>query len=190
MTRIIALAACALLLPTAGVLRGQSLADLAKREKERREKITTETKVITNHDTHRYRGGAVTTMTLPPPAKPAEEKLEAPPATAKADEEPTDLQGRPESFWRQTMTDARKKVHELENEANVLVLKLADLQNRFYREDSGFKQQDIQREIQKTLYEQDLSKENLAKAKDQLADLEKEARRSGALPGWLTGKNP
>ena len=70
------------------------------------------------------------------------------------------------------MADARKRVKDLENESNVLVLKLNDLQNRFYKESDGFKQQEIQREIQKTLYEQDLNKENLAKAKTDVVDLE------------------
>ena len=74
---------------------------------------------------------------------------------------------------------------DLENESNVLVLKLNDLQNRFYREDNGFKQQEIQREIQKTIYEQDQNKKNLGLARDALIDLEKEARKSGALPGWI-----
>jgi hypothetical protein len=96
-----------------------------------------------------------------------------------------DFQGRPESYWRQTMADARQKVVDLENESNVLVLKFNDLQNRFYREDNGFKRLEIQREMQKTIYEQDKNKENLANAKTALTDLETEARKSGALPGWI-----
>jgi hypothetical protein len=96
-----------------------------------------------------------------------------------------DFEGRPESFWRSSFADARKKVQDLENEANVIVLRIADLQNRFYREDDGFKQQTIQREMQKGFYEQDLNKQNLAKARDALQALEKEARKSGALPGWI-----
>jgi hypothetical protein len=64
-------------------------------------------------------------------------------------------------------------------------LKLNDLQNSFYKENDGFKQQEIQREIQKTLYEQDQNKENLVKAKSAVTDLEQEARKSGALPGWI-----
>jgi hypothetical protein len=76
-------------------------------------------------------------------------------------------------------------VKELENEGNVIILKINDLQNRFYRESDGYKQQEIQRELQKAFYEQDLNKQNLAQAKDALTDLEKEARKSGALPGWI-----
>jgi len=173
----------------------QSLGDLAKKEKERRLQVKSEPKVITNREASKYHLGAVTTGSrLTPPAKQDSEK----PTLAKPEgsmagpvsDEPTDFQGRPESWWRQTLSDARKNVKDLENEGNVLTLRQADLQNQFYRESSGFKQQDIQREIQKTFYEQDLNKEKLAKAKKELEDLEKEARRSGALTGWLNPKTP
>ncbi len=174
----------------------QSLADLARKEKERREQIRTDGKAITNIEAAKYKASPGTTVTpvTPAPAaqKPTAESAEGEgaPKAVKADpDEPVDFQGRPESYWRQTMADARQRVKDLENEGNVLTLKIADLQNQFYREANGFKQQDIQREIQKTFYEQDKNKEELAKAKDQLQDLEKEARKSGALPGWLTPKS-
>jgi hypothetical protein len=175
----------------------QSLADLANKEKSRREEIKSDPKVITNEETAKYASGAVTTVELPAPPSPKSDSEKKESATAsqlqtdKLDpDEPVDFQGRPESFWRNTMADARQKVKELENEANVLTLKLSDLHTQFYRMDDGFRRETVQREIQKTYYEQDLNKENLAKAKDGLQDLEKEARKSGALPGWLTSQNP
>ncbi len=171
----------------------QSLQELAKKEKERREKIASATKPITNVEAEKYKNGAISTgaVATPPQAAPktGEEGEAQPKADAKPDE-PVDFQGRPESFWRQTFADARQKVKDLENEGNVLTLRFNDLQNQFYREASGFRQQEIQRDIQKTIYEQDKNKQDLAKAKDQLADLEKEARKSGALPGWMTPKTP
>jgi hypothetical protein len=191
----------ALALVSAGY--SQSLADLAKKEKERRQAIKTDSKIITNDQTAKYQGAAVSTGAPSSPAtngpqagkgptvelKPAgeaETKAEAAPPVGKAaSDEPVDLQGRTESFWKQTMADARQRVTQLENECNVLILKLNDLQNRFYKESDGFKQQAIQRDIQKALYEQDHNKENLAKAKAALTDLEQEARMSGALPGWI-----
>jgi hypothetical protein len=192
--------AAVLLLVASSAPAAQSLGDLAKKEKERREKLEAKGKVITNDDTAKYRNGAITTVSLPPgPEKAASDKTATDkPAstnsgTAKAQttdpDEPVDFEGRPESYWRQTFADARKKAKELESEANVLTLKIADLQNQFYREADGFRQQQIQREIQKAFYEQDLNKEKLAKSKDMIQDLEKEARKSGALPGWLLEKN-
>jgi hypothetical protein len=170
------------------VVFSQSLADLAEKEKNRRQQIKEESKVITNQDIHHGDGAE-------PPADSAAQSSDKPDskdseknATKKStpdSDEPVDFQGRTESFWRESMADARKKVQDLENEANVLTLKLNDLQTRFYREDDGFKRESIQREIQKTIYEQDQNKENLANARDALQDLEKEARKSGALPGWI-----
>ena len=176
-----------------------SLGELAKREKERREKVTAALKSLTNEDTGKYKDAAIATVAMPVPPEPEKiEGAEAQPKVEKVEktesapgsDEPVDFQGRNESFWRQTFTDARQKVKSLEDQGNVLTLKLNDLQNQFYREANGFRQQEIQREIQKTLYEQDKNKEELKKAKDELQDLDKEARKSGALPGWFSGKKP
>ncbi len=139
------------------------------------------------------KGGAVST------AQPSEDRAASPGKQTEASagstaaqqgaDEPLDFQGRPESFWRQTMAEARGLVASLENEKNVLVLRLNELQTRFYQEADGFKQQQIQQEIQKTLYAQEVNRNELAKAQKQLQDLETEARKSGALPGWLKPKS-
>ncbi len=192
MRRLTVLFTAAFLLSTASVVCSQTLADLAKKEKERREQLKDKERVITNKDAAKFKSSGVMTPSAQPEAaapKPAPDKATAvKPAKADSDE-PTDFQGRPESFWRQTLADARAKVRDLGNEANVLILRLNDLQNRFYRESDGFRQQEIQREMNKTIYEQDQNKEKLATAKSQLEDLLGEARKSGALPGWLDEKS-
>jgi len=179
----------ALLIALSSAAYSQSLADLANEEKERRQEVTNE-KVITDEEVAKYRSEPLTNPPDQPEVKPdSGQKTAEPPKASKSEktesDEPVDFQGRPESYWRQTMADARQKVKDLENQANVIVLKIADLQNQFYREADGFKQEGIQREIQKSFYEQDKNKEDLAKAQDVLQDLEKEARKSGALPGWI-----
>jgi hypothetical protein len=174
----------------------QSLADLAKQEKVRR-KVITDDRTITREEADKYRTGPEAAVTADDQTsehagkeeKEPEDGIESPAKNTDPDE-PVDFEGRPESYWRKTMADARKKVQDLENEANVLILKQNSLQNDFYREDDGFKREGIQREIQKTYYEQDLNKENLEKARASLQDLENEARKSGALPGWISAKNP
>ncbi|MBN1569359.1 MAG: hypothetical protein JXA73_16045 [Acidobacteria bacterium] len=175
----------------------QSLAEIAKKERERRADIK-DNRVITDEDVAKFkRTTPETELPAPPAAGPESPKVEEAEATAegtgtkddkaeKVDpDEPTDFQGRPESYWRKTMAEARQKVTDLTNEANVIVLTIADLQNKFYSMDDGFKRETIQRDLQKTYYQQDMNKENLEKAKAQLADLENEARKSGALPGWI-----
>src|SRR5262249_10356745 len=134
------------------------------------------------------------------PPKPADASADKPPAKAEGDakqqpaggkppsDEPTDLQGRTETFWRQTFSDARSKIKELEVAGNVLTLKLNDLRNRFYRESDGFKQQALMAEIGKATLEQQQNAAALEKAKSSIGELEKEARKAGALPGWLSSK--
>ncbi len=172
-------------------LSAQTLADLAKQEKERRAKVQADAKVITNNAPARDPGTAeVESPAAKQPEKASNPADGKPKPDKQSDDEPKDLLGRTESFWRQTFSDARKRVKDLEDESKVLQLKINDLQNKFYAEASGFKQQDIQREIQKTFYEQDQNKQNLAKAKAELQQLEVEARKSGALPGWIDGRTP
>lgn len=186
LTAGLVLAACT------SLAHSQSLAELAKKEKERRAALKADPKVINNEKANKALG---TVSTTPPAAttteKPPAEGEPKPAAETSAEKpksgtgEPVDFQGRTESFWRQTFADARKRVKDLENESNVIVLKLNDLQNQFYRESDGYRQLQIQREIQKTIYEQDTNKQNLTHAKGDLVDLEREARKSGALPGWI-----
>jgi hypothetical protein len=164
----------------------QSLADLADKEKIRREEVKGEAKVIIIRSTAPDTESPAAEPQPDPAAKSEPEKKEAAPATNKTDpDEEVDLQGRPESYWRKTMAEARQKVKDLEEESKVLALKMGGLQTKFYNMDDGFARESVQRDIQKAVYEQDTNKANLEKAKTALQDLEKEARQSGALPGWL-----
>ncbi len=168
----------------------QSLAEIAEKEKQRREEIDEAPAPITNIEISNYTGGSITTTTTPISVEPeSDNALENEDSTDDGENadpnEPTDFEGRTESYWRETMTEARQKIENLEQEAQVLTLKMNDLENQFYNIDDGFDRDKVQKEIQKTFYEMDLNKENLAKATEELEDLEKDARSSGALPGWI-----
>jgi hypothetical protein len=173
----------------------QSLGELAQKEKERRQAIKNE-HVITDEEAAKYKSGSETTKdasdkTSAQSDDPDSKEKRTDTAAQKekdADQESTDFQGRPESFWRKTMSAAYESVTKLETEANDLTLRLNGLQDLFYKEADGFKRETVQREIQKTYYEQDLNKQKLEKAKTALQDLENEARKSGALPGWIEHK--
>jgi len=194
---VVALLAAAFLAAFASMAHAQSLGDLANKEKERRTAVKND-RVITEDEASKYRSASE-------PAKEPE-KTAAQSASEKTDgeaagavsskekaaesDEPVDFQGRTESYWRKTMSEARQNVKNLENESNVLALKLNSLQDLFYKEADGYRRETVQREIQKTYYEQDLNKQKLEKAKTTLQELENEARKSGALPGWIEGRNP
>ncbi|MBP1623919.1 MAG: hypothetical protein H6Q07_1939 [Acidobacteria bacterium] len=170
----------------------QSLADIAKKEKERRQEIK-DSRVITDKEAEKYRSQPSAASTQEQPGAKedavADKKAAEGSGVKKSEEaepdEPVDFQGRPESYWRKTMAEAREKVANLENEANAIVARISTLQTQFYNEDDGFKREGIGRDLNKSYYEQDKNKEELAKAKEILLDLEKEARKSGALPGWI-----
>lgn len=188
-------------------LQAQSLDELAKKERERQARLKKDAaKVFTNEDLSRFKDAPVTIPArLNTPSEPVEgaEKEGKPEAEAagrarpaspeakgqepeKSDEDKvTDLKGRDEAYWRSTLGEARLRVKGLSDEAKVLELRLNDLYNRFYREDSPVTRERIQVEIQKTLYEIDRNKQELAQARRALEDLEQEGRKSGALPGWL-----
>ncbi len=180
----------ALLIACASAAYSQSLADLAKKEKERRAEVK-DSKVITEEEAAKFRTSSPEPATPNQPSgaeatpKPEGEQAKVSKEEKPAPDEPTDYQGKTESYWRKTMSEARQKVKDLTNEANVITLAIADLQNKFYSMDDGFKRETLQRDLQKKYYEQDMNKENLEKAKAALQDLENEARKSGALPGWI-----
>ena len=190
MKKIFMLLQTAFFIALASFAYAQSLADIADKEKERRQEVKND-KVITDEQAAKYRSQPSPINATAQPAdkqdtekKAADSRAESQPDKGESDE-PKDFQGRPESYWRQTMADARQKVKDLQNEANAISLKIADLQTRFYSEDDGFKREGIGRDINKAFYEQDKNKEELAKAQDLLQELEKDARKSGALPGWI-----
>jgi hypothetical protein len=199
MRKLVVLLPMALFIAFVSTALSQDLADIAKKEKERREGIKND-RVITEEEAAKY--VSEPSKAAPPSDQQAvktdsdkdqnkEAKTESG-ATAQgekpATDEPTDFQGRPESYWRKTATDCRQKIKDLEIEANVLTLKRADLQTKFYNVGDGYQQQEIQKQIQKAIFEQDQNKEKLDKAKADLDDLLKEARSSGAPPGWVEGR--
>jgi len=193
MKKIAPIFSIAVLLATAPTSsQGQSLADMADKEKQRREEINETPDTITNDEISGYSGGSVSTTTpiSPSSTEPDTKSAEGTEETSKNEEvvdpyEPTDFEGRTETYWRDIMTESRQKVKNLEQEAIVFTLRMNDLENKFFNIGDGFDRDSIQKEIQKTFYEIDLNKENLAKAKEELQDLENDARKSGALPGWI-----
>ena len=139
MKRLAALFGTALLVSVASVSYSQSLADLANKEKERRQEVKND-KVITDQQAAKFRSEPLKADGPEQPAvtKPDSEKksVEDTSAAEKPEsDEPVDFEGRPESYWRKTMAEARQKVKDLENEANVITLRISTLQTQFYAED-------------------------------------------------------
>jgi hypothetical protein len=167
----------------------QSLAELARKEKERRAQSQTPTKVrvLSNSDVDKFQKGAVSTGTYsqePAKATPAITPPEASAATAATPQEAADP-AKDEKYWRgrfKELTDGQKAS---ENKFILAQLQLNELRNRFYRESDGFYRETIQKDIDLKLKEMDRLEKESKEAQKQLEDFKKEARQNNVPPGWV-----
>ncbi len=155
----------------------QSLADVARKERERQKQAKSAVSVISapqGTTTSTAAGSAGTTAAPPLAAAPA------PKPTG-----PTDNKGRDEKYWRGQFQSAREAVKRAEDKVAVLDLKLKDLNTQLLqRSDIYNREVVIGGEITKTQNELAQARKDADAAKQKITDLEEELRRSGGLPGW------
>lgn len=160
-----------------------NLVELAKKEKERRAKTKT-VKVFTNQDIAEFKaknpqpeGEAQPTQTAETTSQPEATQT---PETAQPDRA-TD-----EQYWRNRYKEAVERVEQAEKKLNDLQSDVNALTRAFYAEGDGVAQRGvIERERNQRLADIEKGKQELAEAKQALTDLEDEARRAGAMPGWV-----
>jgi hypothetical protein len=158
------------------------LVKAAKKEKERRAKVEAK-KTLTNQDIEEIKTKQLGIESAEAPgAEPAEDIKEDKDKKDKKEVDPTQS----EEYWRtrkqetdQRLVDAQSKVQELQNEIN-------NLTTAFYAESDGVAQRPlIESERIERLKELEQAKEDLENARAESEGLEDEARKAGALPGWV-----
>ena len=171
-------------------LYAQSLGDLARGEQIRRDSITNSIVIV---------------IESPPPELPGE-KVSADDAededaetgnprktreAANADSpekvepyEITDLYGQNESYWRDTMSEARNRITWLEDETKELTSKRNALQLQ-HSSANGSRRASIKNDIDRAIQDLDQRRSELEQAREELRTLQNQARSSGALPGWI-----
>jgi len=97
----------------------------------------------------------------------------------------TDSQGRGEEYWRKAMSDARAELTRAKRKHDSLQSEMNKCRVDFTAIDDPAARALVQDRIEELYGELDMAAEAVAAAEQALADLEEEARRSGALPGWL-----
>ena len=159
----------------------QSLADLARKEKERRSKEAKPSRVIRNQDVKALGNAKVTHSTATPPAAspPAESSGTGTAGESTASQPPLD-----EARWRNALTEARLQLKLAENRALVLELRVNELRNRFLTESDGSTRSLIDQEMNRTLHELETDREDIAKADEALRKLEDSARKAGVPADW------
>ena len=148
---------------------GQTLAEAARAERERRAHAEPSTHVITNKNLKEYASKGQITM-----ATPRERKVEeAPPA-------------QDEQYWRQRVLDIRLRWREAADEVKELEQAAAGWRRRFYAENDVYvRSGQIKPEWDRVLDRLEEARAEVEAAKTELAEVQDEGRAAGALPGWL-----
>lgn len=168
---------------------GQSLAELARKEKERRAQTQSSTKVrvLSNSDVEKFQKGAVSTGSYSQePVKnaaagnPAEPGAAAAASPQEASDPPKD-----EKYWRGRLKELTDNQKASDNKLILAQLQLNELRNRFFRESDGFFRETIQKDIDLKLKEIERLEKETKEAQKQLEDFKKEARQNNVPPGWI-----
>ena len=170
---------------------GSSLADIARRQKEQRERegkkaslgvISNETlrKSVSAADAAPAKGGAKTKAGPTPAPHGA---TAAAPATIP---EWRDLKGRTEADWRKLMAGVRDRMTAAEGRVKSLEADARRYENDFYAwSDGNYRDRVIRPAWDQARTDLANARKELEAARTELTDLEEDARKSGAPPGWL-----
>jgi hypothetical protein len=173
-----ALVALVLFGANGALLSGQTLADAAKKEEERRKAVKAAGKVYTNKDL-----GSLPADGAAPPPKPAEP---AAGAAAKETEKPADKEPvKDQAYWAARMNELRTQVQRDQTYVDALQTRVNSLSADFVNRDDPAQRAVIANERQKSIAELERLKAQIEAGKKAIADLEEEARRAGVPPGWL-----
>lgn len=164
-------------------LFAQSLADVAKKEEERRKEIKAPSKVITNKDLSAVPASSTPT---PPAAAPAAPAADAKDKDAKDKEKDTAKEpAKDKDYWAGRMKALQEALDRDQTYAAALQSRINALTTDFVNRDDPAQRSVIERDRNKALAELDRLKDQIQKDKKALADLDEEARRAGVPPGWL-----
>ncbi|HQR45968.1 MAG TPA: hypothetical protein PK598_08135, partial [Thermoanaerobaculia bacterium] len=171
---------------------GASLADIARRQKEQREREGKKPSLgVISNQTLRKGGPAGEEKAAKGGAKPKASPTPAPRGTAAAAPAPAvpewrDLKGRTEADWRRLMSGVRDRVSAAESRVKTLEADARRYENDFYAwTDGNYRDRVIRPAWDQARTELANARKELEAARSQLGDLEEEARKSSAPPGWL-----
>ncbi len=163
---------------SASAVRAQSLADVAKKEEERRKTLSAPTKVYTNKD--------LNAVPAPPPApsKPADAAngdKAAKDALVADDKEPK----KDQAYWAGRLKKLQDQLTRDQDFAEALQSRINGLMTDFVNRDDPAQRAVIEQNRLKAVAELARLNKSVQDTKKTLADFQEEARRAGVPPGWL-----
>jgi hypothetical protein len=167
----------------------QSLADIARKEEERRKTVAAPAKVYTNKDLNAVPAGSPT-VSSPAPAKGADEAPKtadgdaksSAPRTAEADDKPP---AKDQKYWATRLKNLQDRLARDQDYADAMQTRINALTTDFVNRDDPAQRAVIGQNRQKSIAELARLTKSVEDTKKAVADLLEEARRAGVPPGWL-----
>jgi predicted RNase H-like nuclease (RuvC/YqgF family) len=160
---------------------GDAVADAARKAREQKKNATQPKKVFTNDDV----------APAPPPAPPATAATEGKEGDAnaakKGDAEAKDEKApdNSEAGWRKRFAEQRAKISQAEQELDVLQREAQKLQTQYYSDpQKALAEQYTRKDITDQDAKIQAKKDEIAKLKQGLSDMEDQLRASGGDSGW------
>jgi hypothetical protein len=171
----------------AAPLAAQSLADVAKKEEERRKQIKAPSKVLTNKD-----------LAEVPPAPAPESGAAAAsdkPASADAGTAPADkdksapakdgTEVKDQKYWSSKLKSLQDALSQDQVHADAMQTQVNSLTTDFVNRDDPAQRAVIEKNRQTAIAELGRLKDQIKKDQKAIDDFQEEARRAGVPPGWL-----
>jgi hypothetical protein len=151
----------------------QTIADVARQERERQKQTQSQPKYSNT--------GIPATVSV----TPSSTVVSAPAGAASQSSGVTDSKGRDEKFWRTAFQKARDEAKRTDDKVQVLDLRIKELNSQLLvRSDIYNRENTIGAQLRTAEAELELARKDAEQAKQKLADLEEELRKSGGLAGW------
>src|SRR5579862_2440986 len=170
---------------------GDAVADAARKAREQKKNEAKPKKVFTNDDV--APAPAAATAAAPAATTPAStETKEGEPNAVKPGEAPADAKGdksaapdNSEAGWRKRFADQRAKIGQAEQELDVLQREASKLQTQYYNDpQKALAEQYTRKDITDQDAKIQAKKDEIAKLKQGLSDLEDQLRAAGGDAGW------
>ncbi len=193
--RRVTVAACLIFVGAAALLvrlHGQSLADVAKKEEERRKTVAQPAKTYTNKD--------LSPAPSPAPAPPAKDAKDGKSDKDAADKgkdakdaadkdakagDGRDASAKDQKYWSDKLKALREQLDRDSSFADALQTKINALTTDFVNRDDPVQKRQIDADRTKALADLTKLKKSVADDQKALADFAEEARRAGVPAGWL-----
>ena len=169
--------------------QAQSLAEVAKKEEERRQKTPEPTKVYTNKDLKAPSGagpapagvapGADAGRDAPPGAKGKDDKA------ASSDKDKDKDPNKDPAFWSGRLKTAQSKLDQDQAYAEAMQTRINALTTDAVNRDDPIQRSKLERDRVKALADLAQLKKSIDDDKKAIAAVHEDARRAGVPPGWL-----